>query len=105
MVDAGADLTVLKRHGEWKSSTVAEGYIEESLGNKRKIGSLYCNAINMPSTSDHSENSASPNSCLPPSKRFESNENYEQNSESALKKLLKDKHFNFKNCNVTINFQ
>ncbi|XP_043481274.1 uncharacterized protein LOC122510576 [Leptopilina heterotoma] len=64
LVDAGADLTVLKRHGGWKSSTVAEGYIEESLGNKRKISSLYCNAINLPSTSDHSENSASPNSCL-----------------------------------------
>ncbi|KAL7297925.1 hypothetical protein TKK_0009095 [Trichogramma kaykai] len=26
-VDAGADSTVLKRHGGWKSSTVAEGYI------------------------------------------------------------------------------
>jgi integrase len=34
LVDAGADVTTLKRHGGWKSSSVAEGYIEESLENK-----------------------------------------------------------------------
>lgn len=37
LVDAGADITALKRHGGWKSSTVAEGYIADSLNNKRKI--------------------------------------------------------------------
>lgn len=34
LVDSGADLTSLKRHGGWKSAAVAEGYIEESLNNK-----------------------------------------------------------------------
>ena len=33
-IDCGGDLTCLKRHGGWKSSTVAEGYIEESRINK-----------------------------------------------------------------------
>lgn len=33
LVDAGGDITSLKRHGGWKSTTVAEGYIDESLQN------------------------------------------------------------------------
>lgn len=37
LVDAGADITTLKRHGGWKSNTVAEGYISDSLNNKKKI--------------------------------------------------------------------
>lgn len=35
LVDAGADITCLKRHGGWKSTSVAEGYIEESMTNKK----------------------------------------------------------------------
>lgn len=35
LVNRGGDLLSLKRHGAWKSSTVAEGYVAESL--KRKI--------------------------------------------------------------------
>ena len=38
LVDAGADITTLKRHGGWKSNSVAEGYIENSINNKRKVG-------------------------------------------------------------------
>lgn len=34
LANAGSDLTTIKRHGGWKSSTVAEGYIAESLSNK-----------------------------------------------------------------------
>jgi hypothetical protein len=30
-------LTLLKRHGGWRSSSVAEGYIEDSLANKIEI--------------------------------------------------------------------
>lgn len=37
LADAGADITVIKRHGGWRSSTVAEGYIDESLNNKLEI--------------------------------------------------------------------
>lgn len=36
LVDAGADITALKRHGGWKSNTVAEGYIADSLNNKKQ---------------------------------------------------------------------
>lgn len=34
LVDAGGDLMALKRHGGWKSSTVAENYVDESILNK-----------------------------------------------------------------------
>lgn len=34
LADSGADITNLKRHGGWKSSSVAEGYIEDSIQQK-----------------------------------------------------------------------
>lgn len=37
LANTGADMLVLKRHGGWKSTTVAEGYIEDSIENKKKI--------------------------------------------------------------------
>ena len=37
LVDAGASMTTLKRHGGWKSATIAEGYLEDSIAKKKKI--------------------------------------------------------------------
>lgn len=37
LANAGASVTTLKQHGGWKSSHVAEGYVENSLHNKNKI--------------------------------------------------------------------
>ncbi|XP_051159761.1 uncharacterized protein LOC127280650 [Leptopilina boulardi] len=51
LADSGADLITLKRHGGWKSSTVAEGYIDNSTNYKRKIGNQIEAAINLPSSS------------------------------------------------------
>lgn len=36
LASSGADIFSIKRHGGWKSSTVAEGYIEDSIQNKVK---------------------------------------------------------------------
>lgn len=36
LVDAGGDILSLKRHGGWRSTTVAEGYLEESISRKIK---------------------------------------------------------------------
>jgi hypothetical protein len=38
-LNAGADITVLKRHGGWRSNTVAEGYMEDSVQNKLELSS------------------------------------------------------------------
>lgn len=47
LADSGADITTVKRHGGWKSSTVAEGYLEDSIQSKNKISqSLF--SINQP---------------------------------------------------------
>lgn len=37
LADTGVDISVLKRHGGWKSTTVAEGYVENSLQQKKEI--------------------------------------------------------------------
>jgi integrase len=39
LADAGADITVLKRQGGWRSNTVAEGYIVDSVQNKLEVSS------------------------------------------------------------------
>jgi hypothetical protein len=33
-------MSVIKRYGAWKSSNVAEGYVDDSLENKKKICKL-----------------------------------------------------------------
>jgi hypothetical protein len=35
--NAGADKDTIMRHGGWRSATVAEGYVETSIGCKKKI--------------------------------------------------------------------
>lgn len=37
LADSGADILTLKRHGGWKSTNVAEGYVEDSIQNKVTI--------------------------------------------------------------------
>lgn len=41
LADSGSNITCIKRHGGWKSTSVAEGYIEDSLTNKI----MTCNKI------------------------------------------------------------
>lgn len=40
LANAGADVSVLKRHGGWKSSSVAERYVEDALEGKTKIARM-----------------------------------------------------------------
>lgn len=47
LANSGADLLTLKRHGGWRSSSVVEGYIEESISNKRKISHQISNEISI----------------------------------------------------------
>ncbi|KAK5648052.1 hypothetical protein RI129_002944 [Pyrocoelia pectoralis] len=37
LTDSGADILRIKQHGGWKSNNVAEGYVERSLENKKRI--------------------------------------------------------------------
>lgn len=53
LADCGASMSTIKRFGGWKSTVVAEGYIESSLGNKCRVANnILGNEISqMPSTS------------------------------------------------------
>lgn len=51
LVDAGGDITTLKRHGGWRSTTVAEGYIDESVSNKMQIANKILQAVTDSSSS------------------------------------------------------
>jgi integrase len=56
LADSGGDITDLKRHGGWRSGTIAEGYIEDNIQNKLKIaekiqGKRQHEEIAVPSTS------------------------------------------------------
>ncbi|KAJ8955380.1 hypothetical protein NQ318_003477 [Aromia moschata] len=37
LVESGGDLMTLKNHGGWKSSTVDEGYVDESVAHRTEI--------------------------------------------------------------------
>ena len=37
LVESGGDLMTLKKHGNWKSSTVAEGYVDQSVAHRTEI--------------------------------------------------------------------
>lgn len=59
LADSGADLLTVKRHGGWKSSSVAEGYIDNSKENKKNVAKKILGVgeeilKNIPSTSTSS---------------------------------------------------
>lgn len=42
---AGGDILTIKRHGGWRSSTVAESYVESSLSTKKRTEDLISSSI------------------------------------------------------------
>lgn len=53
LVNKGEDLLGLKRHGGWKSSCVAEGYIEDSVENKIKFAKKFFMATKIRKFQNH----------------------------------------------------
>jgi integrase len=48
LADSGADKDTIMRHGGWKSSTVAEGYIETSVESKKRVAAQILGNQNEP---------------------------------------------------------
>ncbi len=48
LADSGADKDTIMRHGGWKSSTVAEGYVETSVESKKRIAEQILGDQNAP---------------------------------------------------------
>lgn len=66
LADSGANLLTLKRHGGWRSNSVAEGYIDDSMRNKEEISSRITRNINLEPSVD-SRPSTSTHAYIPPS--------------------------------------
>lgn len=69
LANKGSDLITIKRHGGWKSSAVAEGYIETSMQKKLEVAQILssqpntsgCSNIPDPYTYNHDRQSVSNN--------------------------------------------
>lgn len=102
LVDSGANMETLKRHGGWKSSAVAEGYIAESLGNKKNIGKMIMSSLNLSSTATSGDN-CTPTISSP--KRPRRDDPINVPSTKEVNCSPEQKLFTFENCtNVTINY-
>lgn len=66
LANSGASMEHIMRHGGWRSSSVAEGYIEESENTKISVASKIlgkeCSALNPSSSSMHIQDSSVENS-------------------------------------------
>lgn len=114
LADSGANMTMLKRHGGWKSSTVAEGYIEDSVQNKTKISTKLTETIKIrpnspqPTTSRECPRWNPSSDEIPESPTFTEIQNSQisQNISNNINIPNKNVTFNFTNCpNLTINFK
>lgn len=102
LANAGADFLSVKRHGGWKSSTVAESYVEDSIYNKRKVGQLIASSISI-NGSNNKENIEGE-----PQKRSKNGQISETVSGTISETTVniqddrKNPIFHFHNCNVNI---
>lgn len=105
LVDAGGDITSLKRLGGWKSSNVAEGYIEESLNNKVQVANKMFASENVQENNLTSSNVPSmPHECI---NYYETNkmvtvENVQHNNPPSSSNVLPMIN-NCTNCQITVN--
>jgi integrase len=62
LADQGVDMISLKRFGQWKSDSVCEGYIAESISNKKRLAELIANVEqeNPPEDPEIQKNTSNP---------------------------------------------
>lgn len=63
-IDGGGDITGLKRHGGWRSTQVAEGYIDQSMRNKTTTADTIAKLINSNQASSSFTGTEIPNICF-----------------------------------------
>lgn len=102
LVDNGGDISCLKRHGGWKSSSVAEGYIEESITNKKETAKRILAPVdyNKPSTSKDT-NWNTPNELIP-NEEYTITNNLEQTNNKIMNidNETSTSGFNMQHCNL-----
>lgn len=94
LVNSGANITTLKRHGGWKSSQVAEGYIENSLQNRINVANQLVSSITGSKSLENCPSTSNP-SCQTTVQSTSTNQSVSKNISNAPV-------FNFNNCSNTI---
>ena len=93
LADTGADILSLKRHGGWRSSTVAEGYVEDSIQNKTSIAQQILGHKTTTNSSALQEVNKTYQQCI----------NLEETTSSSVPMTINVQ--NCSNCQVNINFR
>jgi integrase len=52
LIEAGASFETLKMHGKWKSNTVAQSYVEESISSKNRVSNMIASAVSCSSEAE-----------------------------------------------------
>lgn len=103
LVNSGADILQLKRLGGWRSSTVAESYVDESVANQTKTANMI-SSTTLPSSSCTSSNA------LPPAVNFTGSDSGHEITFSSNEisnhqgGLLNISVKSYNKSNITINF-
>lgn len=108
LADSGADITNLKRHGGWKSSTVAEGYIEESVQQKIETAEKILGRQSFPKQQLPSTSTCSSSTCLVGGQKINNlvdiscqNTNFQQSSTTIPSVILN----NCTNCKIEVKIE
>lgn len=96
LAEAGASFETLKMHGKWKSDSVAEGYIEESVCSKNKVSAMIVDTFE--ATIDKFE-ATSADTIIETSENGSENQVFTNNKENSRPQIFSG---NFNNC--TFNF-
>lgn len=94
LANKGVDVLGLKRHGGWKSSTVAESYVEDSLQNKNQFAEKILHDNESPCIV--SDTTLQSSTCASISREFSVNTGTEKNNISISITNCKNCTFNFK---------
>ncbi|XP_022902994.2 uncharacterized protein [Onthophagus taurus] len=95
LANKGVDVLGLKRHGGWKSSTVAESYVEDSLQNKNQFAEKILHDDNE-SPCSVSDNILQSSACASTSRTFSVDTNTEKSNISISISSCNNCTFNFK---------
>ena len=113
LANKGVDVLALKRHGGWKSSTVAESYVEESIENKVQYANKILHDQNVsigvvqdpapgPSSASETKQSAFLNTSSGHSALTLKNTEF-INTTNSVETDLKKNQFIFNNCSINFN--
>uniref|UniRef100_V5GSG8 Tyr recombinase domain-containing protein n=1 Tax=Anoplophora glabripennis TaxID=217634 RepID=V5GSG8_ANOGL len=111
LANTGVDVLAIKRHGGWKSATIAESYVADSLSNKNEIANrILYNDTSTPgssSTSHHAVLMDQSDNIEPPVTEMERSNHFEKNV--TISKREGNNYPDFinvtkcNNCTITIN--